>query len=134
MPHQVHQIGRIRSVENRERRLQANSMRVLSQNPSADRMKCTRPWQINVSGAETGSSYPFHAAGHVDGSSSRKGQQQDAVRINAVNDQVSDPVREGLGLARTRASNHKQGFCIDGGAVVTPCLMAWRCSRLRSLR
>jgi hypothetical protein len=80
-------------------------------------MKRTRPWQINLSGAESGRSYPFHPTGHVDGSSSREGQQQDAVRINAVNDQVSDPVREGLGLASARASNHKQGFCIDGGAV-----------------
>src|SRR4029450_10204593 len=92
-------------------------MRVFSQNPSANRMKRTRPWQINVSGAESGRSYPFHPPGHVNGGSSRKGQQQDAVRINTVDDQVSDPVGEGLGLASTRASNHKQGFCIDGGAV-----------------
>jgi UvrD/REP helicase N-terminal domain len=42
-------IKAVRSVENRERRLQANSMRVLSQNPSANRMKRTRPWQINLS-------------------------------------------------------------------------------------
>jgi UvrD/REP helicase N-terminal domain len=37
-----------------------------------------------LAGAENGSSYPFHPAGHVNGSSSREGQQQDAVRINAV--------------------------------------------------
>jgi hypothetical protein len=80
-------------------------------------MKGTRPWQINFSGAKSRRSYPFHPTGHVDGSSSREGQQQDAVRINAVDDQVGDPVREGFGLAGTRASNHKQGFCIDGGAV-----------------
>jgi hypothetical protein len=84
--HQVHQISRIRSVKDRERRLQANLMRVLSQNPSADGMKRTRPWQIDLSGAKSGRSYPFHPTGHIEGSSSREGQQQDAVRINTVDD------------------------------------------------
>jgi hypothetical protein len=49
-------------------------------------MKRTRPWQINLSGAKSGRSYPFHPTGHVEGSSSREGQQQDAVRINTVDD------------------------------------------------
>jgi hypothetical protein len=45
-------------------------------------------------------------------SASREGQQQDAVRINAVDDQVGNPVGEGLGLTRARARNHKH----SGGA------------------
>jgi hypothetical protein len=80
-------------------------------------MKRTRPWQINLSGAKSGRSYPFHPTGHVDGSSSREGQQQDAVRINTVDDQVGDPVGEGLGLAGAGASNHKQGSGTEGGAI-----------------
>ena len=70
-----------------------------------------------MSGAESSRSDPFHATGHLDGGSSREGQQQDAVRINAVHDQVGDPVGQGLGLAGTGARDHKQGFGIGGRAV-----------------
>jgi hypothetical protein len=70
-----------------------------------------------MSGAESSRSDPFHATGHLDGGSSREDQQQDTVRINAVHDQVGDPVGEGLGLAGTGARDHKQGFGIGGRAV-----------------
>ncbi len=52
---------------------------VVAAKPRSSRSRLTVCWVwVNV--------YPFHPTGHVEGGSSRKGQQQDAVRINTVDD------------------------------------------------
>jgi hypothetical protein len=56
---------------------------------------------------------PLDPALHLAGGAARKGHQQDAARIGAVDDQVRHPVRQGIGLARSGAGNHQQR---DGSA------------------
>ncbi len=48
------------------------------------------------------------AALHCRGCPARKRQQQNALRVRAVEDQVRDTIRECIGLAGTGAGNDKQ--------------------------
>jgi hypothetical protein len=59
-------------------------MGVFTQYPGADGMKCARPREIDLSGAEGCRSYLFHPTSHVEGSAPRESQQEDPVRINTV--------------------------------------------------
>ena len=94
-------------------------------------MKRARPSQINMSGAERGRGDPFHPTGHLGGGSSREGQQQDAVRINAIDNQVGGPVGQGLGLAGAGARDRQKGLAPVAESSRTPCFR--RLWRLRDL-
>ena len=48
------------------------------------------------------------AAAHLGGGAAREGQHQDARRVDAVDHQVRDPVRERIGLAGARAGDDQQ--------------------------
>ena len=48
------------------------------------------------------------ATRHLVGGPSRKGQQQDALRVRALADQVSDAMRQRHGLAGTGAGDNEQ--------------------------
>jgi hypothetical protein len=48
------------------------------------------------------------AAGHLGGGAARKRQQQDAVRIGAVDDQMRDAMRKRVGLAGSSSGNDQQ--------------------------
>ena len=45
---------------------------------------------------------------HLGRGAAREGQQQDAVRVGAVDDEMRDAVGERVGLARARAGDHQQ--------------------------
>ena len=60
------------------------------------------------------------AARHLGGGAAREGQQQDAARIGAVDDQVGDAVGERVGLARAGAGDDQQrpGVVLDGAPLL----------------
>ena len=45
---------------------------------------------------------------HLGRGAAREGQQQDAARIGAVDDQMRDPMRQRIGLARAGAGDDQQ--------------------------
>ena len=49
------------------------------------------------------------APGHLERSAPSEGQQQKAERVGAIQDQMRDPVSEGLGFARPCAGRDQQG-------------------------
>ena len=49
---------------------------------------------------------------HLGGGAARECQQQDAVRIGAVHDQMRDTMRQRVGLARARPRDDQQRPCI----------------------
>ena len=51
---------------------------------------------------------PLDAPRHLRGRAAREGQEQDAPRIGAVDDEVRDAVREGVGLARAGAGDDEE--------------------------
>ena len=57
---------------------------------------------------------------HLGGGAAREGQQQDAARIGAAHDQVGDPVRQRVGLARAGAGDDEQRPCVmlDGAPLL----------------
>ena len=57
---------------------------------------------------------------HLERSAPSEGQQQKAERVGAIQDQMRDPVSEGLGFARPCAGRDQQGRrrpCVDADAV-----------------
>ncbi|MNI59063.1 hypothetical protein D3C73_1142060 [compost metagenome] len=53
-----------------------------------------------------------HATIHFLRRAARKRQQQHALRVGAVQDQVGDAVRQRVGLARARPGDHQQGAIV----------------------
>jgi hypothetical protein len=51
---------------------------------------------------------PLDAPRHLGGGPAREGHQQDFAGIGAFDDQVSHPVRQGVGLAGPRAGNDEE--------------------------
>jgi hypothetical protein len=51
---------------------------------------------------------PLDAPRHLGGGPAREGHQQDFAGIGAIDDQVSHPVRQGVGLAGPRAGNDEE--------------------------
>src|SRR5262245_23453217 len=107
MAHQVHQVGGVGPVENRERRLETNLGRVLPQQTSANGMEGAGPRQIDLLTAEGRRGDPLHSPNHLLGGSASTRQKQDAVRINPVEDQMWNPMGKSLRLPRSGASNHQ---------------------------
>src|SRR5271166_1645144 len=99
MPDYIHQIGSIRPVEDGERRLEANPVGILPQDSSADSVERASPRQVDLAYAHGCTGDPFDTAGHVESSPAGERQQQNPVRIDAVDNEVCDPVGQGLGLA-----------------------------------
>ena len=99
MPDHIHQIRSIRPVEDRERRLEADAVGILPQDASADGMEGASPRQVDLADAHGCTGDAFDTAGHIESGSAGERQQQNPVWIDAVDDQVGDPVGQGLGLA-----------------------------------
>ena len=51
---------------------------------------------------------PLDPARHLGRSPAGEGQQEDAARIGAVDDQMGDAVGEGIGLARSRSGDDQE--------------------------
>ncbi|MGF6657603.1 hypothetical protein OKW34_008193 [Paraburkholderia youngii] len=112
--HEVHQVGGVFAVVDRERGREADQIRVFAQQPRADAVKRARPRQplrergACTDGGSRGAGDACHAAGHFERRAAREGQQQDALRIGALHHQISGAMRERVGLAGARARDHEQ--------------------------
>src|SRR3982074_439899 len=96
---------------NGESRIEADLSRIVAQEPRADPMEGPGPKRI---GHDTGviadhpARDPLDTPRHLDGGPAREGHQQDLAGIGAIDDQVGDPVRQGVGLAGPRPGNDEQ--------------------------
>ena len=97
-------------------------MGILPQDASADGMEGASPRQVDLAYAHGCTGDAFDTAGHIESGSAGERQQQNPVRINAVDDQVGDPVGQGLGLARTGTGNHQQWPRVEGRPILDAVL------------
>ena len=128
---EVHQVGGILAVMDREAGLQADLLGILAQQPGADRVEGAGPGQRVRHDAGLGAQHlradALDAPAHLGRRAAREGHQQDAARIDAVDDQVGHPMRQGVGLARSRAGDDQQRRSRPPFSP-TPCSTARRCS------
>ena len=108
VPYQVHQIGGVAAIEHREIGIEADRLGVQAQEAVADGMEgagpCDCAGQIRMApGAD-----PFDPAGHLLGRAARECEQQNAPRVGPAKDQMSDAMRERVGLARARAGDDQE--------------------------
>ena len=130
MADQIHQIGGIFAVVDREAAVDSDVERVLAQQPRADRMKRSRPAERirHRPGLR-----PEHLRGdaldpplHFGGGAAREGEQHDPSRVRARDDEMRHAVGERVGLAGARARDDEQwrGFgerlaaMLDGAALL----------------
>ena len=114
----IQQVGGVAAVEHRERRLEADHLRVLAQQAVADRMVCAGPEQASGGAAQVGVCVglrpqrlrgdALRPAQHLLGGAAREGQQQDSFGRDALEQQVRDAMRERIGLARAGAGDDQQ--------------------------
>ena len=79
----------------------------------------------------------FDPPGHLGGGATGKRHQQDPAGIGTLNDQMRDPMGEGVGLSGARAGNDEQGRCgqSPGGPVLNrPPLLGIECFEVGGCR
>jgi hypothetical protein len=112
VPHQVHQVGRVLAIVDRELGPQADARRVLAQQARADRMEGARPQQRRrrPHRPRTGrlADDAFYPARHLHRGTAREGEQQHLARIGAAGEQRRHAVRQRAGLAGACAGDHQQ--------------------------
>ena len=110
MPHQVHQVGRILAVVDGEGRIEPDRAGVLAQQPRADAVERAGPGERHrrAGRRQRDGDDALDAPGHLGRRAARKRHQQDAVGIGAVDDQMGDPMRQGVGLAGAGPGDHQQ--------------------------
>ena len=111
MPDEVHQVGRILAVMDRERGIDPDVARVVTQKPSPNRMECTGPGDRSKGGrvfqGHGGGHNSLDAPRHLARGSPGEGEEQDTARIRPVNDKVRYPVGQRVGLTGTGAGDDK---------------------------
>ena len=118
MSHQIHQVGGILSIMNREGSIKADLVGVFAQETRADGVKCARPGQR----ASDNTSIlphdlcgnPLYPADHLGRRPAGKRQKQNPAWIGSLDNQMSHAMRQRVGLARPGARNDQEWF---GGAV-----------------
>src|SRR6185369_16521925 len=120
--------GRVLAVMDGERRIEADVRGILAQQARADAVERARPVQPDQSAANPNrvGDDALDPAAHPDRRAAREGHQQYALRVGAVDDQVSDAVGEGVGLARAGARDDQEwpadagrrNAMLDGAALV----------------
>ena len=112
MADQVHQVGRVLAVVDREGGVETDLLGDIAQKPRADPVERAGPGhgvgQHRGLVAHDPSADALHPAGHLAGGPAREGHQQDAPGIGAIDDQVGDAVRQRVGLARPGAGDDQQ--------------------------
>src|SRR5690349_16540214 len=113
MADKIHEVGRIFTVMNRERAIEADLERVLTQEPRPDGMKRSGPIQRirhwSALWTQDLTDDALDPSLHLLGGAAREGEQQCAARIAARHDQVRDAMSERIGLAGTGSRNHEKG-------------------------
>jgi hypothetical protein len=112
MADQIHQVGRVLSVMDGERRIEADAARVLAQQACTDAVESAGPGQRDGRGKRARSAwcgqYPLDAARHLARGPAREGEQKDAPGIGPAGDELRDAVRQRAGLARPGAGDDQQ--------------------------
>ena len=104
VPDQIHQVGRILAVVDGEVGVEADLLGIFAQQPRADAVERAGPGERVASCArvrcpDIRRADALDAALHLGRGAAREGQQQDAARIGAVDDQMGDAMRQRVGLA-----------------------------------
>src|SRR6516164_4428299 len=109
---QVHQIGRVLAVVDAEGGIKSDPVGIFAQKPGADTMKRACPGQrIGHGPGAVADDLPrgaLNAPGHFGGGATRKGHQQYSTGIGTIDDQMRDPVSQGVGLSGTRAGDDEE--------------------------
>ena len=101
---------RVVRVVDRETLFQPDQLAVLAKHPHADGVKRPHPERSRRSFADEF----LQALAHLSGRFVGECHGQDAVRRDALLDQVSDPVRQATGLAAARPREDEDGAVDDG--------------------
>ncbi len=115
VPHDVHQVCRIAAVEDRETGVQIEVVGIPAQQSIRDRMEGARPGEhvaIHrriVFAAQRLADDRLDAPRHLLGSPAGECQQEDALGIDPLDDQVRDPMGQGHRLAGAGARDDEQG-------------------------
>src|SRR5690606_33022871 len=100
------------AIVNGEGRVEADITGVLAQQPGADGVEGARPRQCASHDATMGAEYlrgdALHPALHLGCGAAREGEQQDAPWIGATDDEMRNPVRQGVGFAGTGARDDQE--------------------------
>ena len=112
MTHQIHEVGGVLAVMDRERGVEANFQRILAQKPRADCMERAGPGKGVCH--HTGL-WPQHlgrdaldTALHLRRGAARKGEQHHAAWIDARHDKMRHAVRQRVGFAGAGTCNDQQ--------------------------
>ena len=112
MPDQVHEVRGVFAVVNCEGGVQADLFGVLTQQPRADAVVGAGPGQRvrHDPGivAQHLAGDAFDPLGHLGRGTTRKRHQQDPAGVGPLDDQMGDPMGEGVGLSRPRSRNDQQ--------------------------
>ncbi len=124
MPHEVHEIGRIFAVVDRECRIHPDLLCVLTDQTRSDGVERARPCesarhQVCVRSKDLGANAPG-GSGHLGCGPPRERHQKDSAGIDAADDQMCYPVREGVGLSGAGAGNDEQRANRDGRVTGEP--------------
>ena len=97
--------------------IEADRLGIEAQKAVGDGMEgagpCDRAGEIGMAaGAD-----PLDPAGHLLGGAAREGEQQDAPRVGAAQDQMGDAMRERVGLARAGAGDDQERPSRRGAAL-----------------
>ena len=112
MPHEIHEIGGVLAVMDRERGVEANFERILAQKPRADRMKRAGPGKGVCHHTGLGPQHlgrdALDTALHLRRGAAREGEQHHAARVDARDDEMRHAVRQRVGFAGAGACNDQQ--------------------------
>ncbi len=111
VPDQVHQVGGIFTVVDREGGVETDLVGIFPQQARADAVEgaCPRQRVRHRAGivADHLTGDPFDTSCHLGGGAARERHQQDAPGIGAVDHQMGDAMGKRVGLAGTRAGDHQ---------------------------
>ena len=106
---EVDAVRGVRAIENGEARIETDRVRMETQQAIRDAVERARPGQVSGSARFPGwVADPARAAGHLGRRTPREREQQDPPRVRPVPDQVGDPMRERVGLSRSRARDDQE--------------------------
>ncbi len=112
MADEVHEVGGVLAVVDREGRIKPDLQCIVAQQTRADAVERAGPGQrigdYRCVAAEHLDGDALDAPGHLRGSAARKRHQQDAARIGALDDQMRDAVGQRVGLAGPGAGDDQQ--------------------------
>ncbi len=141
MPGQVHQIRTVLPIVNRESRIESNLLGIVAQKPRANPMESTSPGQ-NIrhhsrAAVEDTFADSFDSARHFGRCTARECHQQDAARIGATNDQMSDPVGKSVGFSGSGTGDNKEWggdcrLCVDDAMFDSAPLLDIKCFKIGS--